>query len=187
MRSFSLSLPRAAALTLCSLRNRRVVDPPLQSPLRPLSSPPSLLPLWILPPSLLADREPRFLPRRRSKGLDPRQARDMANSVRMVKDRVGSRCRSRPRRDACVVRRHLHSCWARNADGVRFRSVDFLAPKAKQNSWFLSMLEALSTAYPDMRIQSYPGLAYAKALCLRGLEEEASEVSPASRIRALPC
>ncbi|KAK4691433.1 transcription factor 25, partial [Phenoliferia sp. Uapishka_3] len=53
--------------------------------------------------------------------------------------------------------------------------IDFLAPKAKQHTWFLSLLTSLPTAYPEMRIESYPGLAYAKALCLRGLEEESSE------------
>ncbi|KAM0755682.1 DUF654-domain-containing protein [Meredithblackwellia eburnea MCA 4105] len=50
--------------------------------------------------------------------------------------------------------------------------IDFLAPKAKQNTWFLDLLVALPAAYPEMRIEAYPGLAYAKALCLRSMEEE---------------
>jgi hypothetical protein len=61
---------------------------------------------------------------------------------------------------------------------MRWCSIDFLAPKARQGPWFLSLLDALHVAYPSMRVASYPGLAYAKALCLRGMEEDAGEVSP---------
>ncbi|BGP47134.1 hypothetical protein JCM10450v2_002986 [Rhodotorula kratochvilovae] len=50
--------------------------------------------------------------------------------------------------------------------------IDFLAPKAGQNDWFFSTVAALDAAYPHMRVHSYPGLAYAKALCIRNQEEE---------------
>ncbi|KAK4055535.1 hypothetical protein OIV83_000081 [Microbotryomycetes sp. JL201] len=56
--------------------------------------------------------------------------------------------------------------------------VDFLAPKARQNEWFMSMLDALPKAYPqqeEMRLEIYPGLAFAKALCLRNVEEDNHE------------
>lgn len=55
-------------------------------------------------------------------------------------------------------------------------SIDFLAPKAKQHTWLLNTLESLKIAYPEMKTENYPGLAYGKALCLRGLEEENSQV-----------
>lgn len=54
--------------------------------------------------------------------------------------------------------------------------IDFLAPKAGQNDWFLKFVPALDAAYPDMHITSYPGLAFAKALVLRNMEEEKKEV-----------
>ncbi|GAA5927511.1 transcriptional repressor TCF25 family protein [Sporobolomyces koalae] len=53
--------------------------------------------------------------------------------------------------------------------------IDFLAPKAGQNEWFLKFVPTLAEAYPDMRITCYPGLAFAKALVLRNLEEEKKE------------
>lgn len=55
--------------------------------------------------------------------------------------------------------------------------IDFLAPKAGQNDWFLKFVPTLDAAYPDMNITSYPGLAFAKALVLRNMEEEKKEVS----------
>lgn len=67
--------------------------------------------------------------------------------------------------------------WNFASDPFPLGSIDFLAPKSGQNSWFLSTLDALKNAYPQMRLDNYPGLAYAKALCIRGLEEENSEVS----------
>jgi len=54
--------------------------------------------------------------------------------------------------------------------------IDFLAPKAGQNDWFLKFVPTLDAAYPDMNITSYPGLAFAKALVLRNMEEEKKEV-----------
>lgn len=76
--------------------------------------------------------------------------------------------------------------------------IDFLMPKAKQDQWFLSFLEKYPVAYPasvccsllfsssgvsklttiegEQRLESYPGLAFAKALCLRNLEADKSEV-----------
>lgn len=39
------------------------------------------------------------------------------------------------------------------------------------------LVPALDKAYPEMCIQSYPGLAYAKALCLRNVEQERKSVS----------
>lgn len=59
-------------------------------------------------------------------------------------------------------------------DAIR---VDVLAPKAGQNDWLSRLVPALDKAYPEMRIQSYPGLAYAKALCLRNVEQERKSVS----------
>jgi hypothetical protein len=59
-------------------------------------------------------------------------------------------------------------------------SIDFLAPKARQNEWYLSLLESIPKAYtnqPEMKLEAYPGLAYAKALCLRNIEEEKKQVS----------
>ncbi|GAA5880701.1 hypothetical protein JCM16303_004317 [Sporobolomyces ruberrimus] len=53
--------------------------------------------------------------------------------------------------------------------------IDFLAPKAGQNDWFLKLVPSLDLAYPDMRITSYPGLAFAKALVLRNMEDEKKE------------
>ncbi|GAA5857389.1 hypothetical protein JCM5353_004402, partial [Sporobolomyces roseus] len=53
--------------------------------------------------------------------------------------------------------------------------IDFLAPKAGQNDWFLKFVPTLDAAYPDMNITSYPGLAFAKALVLRNMEEEKKE------------
>ncbi|GAA5950839.1 hypothetical protein JCM21900_002036 [Sporobolomyces salmonicolor] len=53
--------------------------------------------------------------------------------------------------------------------------IDFLAPKAGQNDWFLKFVPAMEAAYPEMRVMSYPGLAYAKALVLRNMEEEKKE------------
>ncbi|GAA5892945.1 transcriptional repressor TCF25 family protein [Sporobolomyces salmoneus] len=53
--------------------------------------------------------------------------------------------------------------------------IDFLAPKAGQNDWFLKLLPTLATAYPDMHVESYPGLAFAKALVLRNMEDEKKE------------
>ncbi|GAA5864219.1 hypothetical protein JCM1840_006705 [Sporobolomyces johnsonii] len=53
--------------------------------------------------------------------------------------------------------------------------IDFLAPKAGQNDWFLKFVPAMEVAYPEMRVTSYPGLAYAKALVLRNMEEEKKE------------
>ncbi|GAA6064435.1 hypothetical protein JCM10212_006097 [Sporobolomyces blumeae] len=53
--------------------------------------------------------------------------------------------------------------------------IDFLAPKANQNEWFLKLVPALDTSYPEMRAACYPGLAFAKALVLRNLEEEKKE------------
>ena len=38
-------------------------------------------------------------------------------------------------------------------------------------------MPALDKAYPEMCIKSYPGLAYAKALCLRNVEQERKSVS----------
>jgi hypothetical protein len=55
--------------------------------------------------------------------------------------------------------------------------IDFLAPKAGQNEWFLKLVPTLETAYPDMHVESYPGLAFAKALVLRNMEDEKKEVS----------
>lgn len=54
-------------------------------------------------------------------------------------------------------------------------SIDFLAPKSKQNDWFLSFLTKLPIAYPSINLESYPGLAYGKALCLRNIEEDKSQ------------
>ncbi|GAA5889777.1 hypothetical protein JCM8208_001128 [Rhodotorula glutinis] len=53
--------------------------------------------------------------------------------------------------------------------------IDFLAPKAGQNDWFFKTIDALDAAYPQMLVQSYPGLAFAKALCIRNQEEERKE------------
>ncbi|GAA5855614.1 hypothetical protein JCM8547_001618 [Rhodosporidiobolus lusitaniae] len=53
--------------------------------------------------------------------------------------------------------------------------LDFLAPKASQNDWFFKLLNALDEAYPDMRVQNYPGVWFAKALCVRNQEEAAKE------------
>ncbi|GAA5821980.1 hypothetical protein JCM3770_003032 [Rhodotorula araucariae] len=53
--------------------------------------------------------------------------------------------------------------------------IDFLAPKAGQNDWFFGTVAALESAYPQMHVHSYPGLAYAKALCIRNQEEERKE------------
>lgn len=58
--------------------------------------------------------------------------------------------------------------------------LDFLAPKAGQHDWFLSLLDTVSTAYPEMRLSSYPGLAFAKALCLRGLEKDGAKTTDTS-------
>lgn len=58
-------------------------------------------------------------------------------------------------------------------------SLDMLAPKARQYDWFMDALETLPKAYPhqpEMRLESYPGLAYAKALCLRAREEDKGQV-----------
>jgi hypothetical protein len=54
--------------------------------------------------------------------------------------------------------------------------LDLLAPKAGQHEWFFKLIPALEAAYPSMCIGGYPGLAYAKALCLRNQEEEKKEV-----------
>ncbi|GAA5970504.1 hypothetical protein JCM11641_007329 [Rhodosporidiobolus odoratus] len=51
--------------------------------------------------------------------------------------------------------------------------IDFLAPKAGQQDWFFKLLPSLDTAYPHMGVYNYPGLWYAKALCVRNEEEEA--------------
>lgn len=69
-------------------------------------------------------------------------------------------------RSVCSSCMHYHAASAR-ADVPR---IDFLAPKAKQDEWFLGMLESLPAAYPHMRVANYPGLAFAKALCLRNIE-----------------
>ncbi|GAA5983888.1 hypothetical protein JCM5350_007587 [Sporobolomyces pararoseus] len=53
--------------------------------------------------------------------------------------------------------------------------IDFLAPKAGQNEWFLKLVPTLEAAYPDLHVESYPGLAFAKALVLRNMEEEKKE------------
>ncbi|KAM0788962.1 hypothetical protein ACM66B_003035 [Microbotryomycetes sp. NB124-2] len=56
--------------------------------------------------------------------------------------------------------------------------IDFLAPKARQNDWFILMLTALPKAYPhqqEMRLEVYPGIAFAKALCLRNVEEDKNQ------------
>lgn len=55
--------------------------------------------------------------------------------------------------------------------------MDVLAPKAGQNDWLSRLGPALDKAYPEMCIQSYSGLAYAKALCLRNVEQERQSVS----------
>lgn len=54
-------------------------------------------------------------------------------------------------------------------------SIDFLAPKARQDLWFLAFVETLPSVYPSSQIASYPGLLYAKALCLRNMEEDKNE------------
>jgi hypothetical protein len=59
------------------------------------------------------------------------------------------------------------------------RRIDFLAPKAGQNDWFHKLLSSLDAAYPNMRINNYPGLWFAKALVARNEEEEAKEVRSA--------
>ncbi|GJN89812.1 hypothetical protein Rhopal_002801-T1 [Rhodotorula paludigena] len=53
--------------------------------------------------------------------------------------------------------------------------IDLLAPKAGQHDWFFKFLPALEAAYPDMHIGSYPGLAFAKAMCVRNQEQERKE------------
>jgi hypothetical protein len=58
----------------------------------------------------------------------------------------------------------------------RVHRLDFLAPKANQNEWFYKLISTLDAAYPGMRVNAYPGLWFAKALCVRNEEEEAKEV-----------
>ncbi|BGP07100.1 Transcription factor 25 [Rhodotorula toruloides] len=58
--------------------------------------------------------------------------------------------------------------------------LDLLAPKAGQHEWFFKLIPALEAAYPSMCISGYPGLAYAKALCLRNQEEEKKETGDKS-------
>ncbi|GAA5823581.1 hypothetical protein JCM11251_000686 [Rhodosporidiobolus azoricus] len=53
--------------------------------------------------------------------------------------------------------------------------LDFLAPKAGQQDWFFKLLPAIDTAYPAMRINNYPGMWFARALCIRNQEEEKKE------------
>ena len=60
-------------------------------------------------------------------------------------------------------------------------SLDFLAPKARQGKWLLSLLSDLPKAYaaadlPEgsaLKLETYPGLAYAKSLVLFDAEEDA--------------
>ncbi|SCV70554.1 BQ2448_3316 [Microbotryum intermedium] len=63
--------------------------------------------------------------------------------------------------------------------------LDFLAPKSGQNDWFLSLLDELPNVYPNQpecQVDLYPGLAYAKALCLRQLHpKETSSDSVATK------
>ncbi|GAA5986748.1 hypothetical protein JCM10908_000879 [Rhodotorula pacifica] len=63
--------------------------------------------------------------------------------------------------------------------------LDVLAPKAGQNDWLSRLAPALEKAYPDMYISSYPGLAYAKALCLRNVEQERKSNNDDESIAAL--
>lgn len=61
-------------------------------------------------------------------------------------------------------------------------SLEFLAPKAQQGEWFLDLLETLPKAYaaanlpPDsiLKFDTYPGIAFAKALIKFDLEEAGS-------------
>ncbi|KDE05520.1 hypothetical protein MVLG_04113 [Microbotryum lychnidis-dioicae p1A1 Lamole] len=66
--------------------------------------------------------------------------------------------------------------------------LDFLAPKSGQNEWLLSLLEELPKVYPNQpecQVDLYPGLAYAKALCLRQLHpKETSSDSVATKALA---
>ena len=79
----------------------------------------------------------------------------------------------RARRSAFLFRRR-GELIPRFTDAIR---LDVLAPKAGQNDWLSRLVPALDKAYPEMCIQSYPGLAYAKALCLRNVEQERKSVS----------
>ncbi|GAA6031122.1 hypothetical protein JCM8097_004014 [Rhodosporidiobolus ruineniae] len=63
--------------------------------------------------------------------------------------------------------------------------IDFLAPKAGQQAWFFNLLSSLDAAYPEMRFHAYPGLAFAKALCVRNEEEEAKDKSGEKSLEAL--
>ncbi|GAA5869918.1 hypothetical protein JCM3774_000528 [Rhodotorula dairenensis] len=63
--------------------------------------------------------------------------------------------------------------------------VDVLAPKAGQNDWLSRLVPALDKAFPEMCIQGYPGLAYAKALCLRNMEQERKSSNDDESIAAL--